>query len=199
VFQEKSKQDLRLFFRTLRARPDNEAYRQAANAAVALRLADFLKTRLRAGDVLALYVPIRNEADPGGALPLLPPGTSLCLPATGKDGAPLFRRYAPEDALVRPHGFFEPKEEAEEAFPDIVLCPLLAFDAEGVRLGYGRGFYDKAVARLTERRGTAPLLVGVAYHVQFSADPLPREAHDVLLHCCATERTMFRLSRTAAV
>jgi 5-formyltetrahydrofolate cyclo-ligase len=59
--------------------------------------------------------------------------------------------------------------------PDVVLVPLLAFDAQGFRLGYGGGFYDRTLARL---RAIKPVVaVGVAYD-ELKVDAVPHRSYD---------------------
>lgn len=70
---------------------------------------------------------------------------------------------------------------------DVVLVPLLAFDAHGGRLGQGGGYYDRCFAR---RSGHRPLLVGYAYHAQRVA-ALPLDAWDVRLDAILTERGLY--------
>lgn len=70
---------------------------------------------------------------------------------------------------------------------DVIVLPLLAFDARGTRLGQGGGHYDRALS--FRRIGRRPLFVGYAYSVQ-EAEALPCEAHDVRLDAVITERGM---------
>src|SRR3990172_7911808 len=102
------------------------------------------------------FLPIGEEIDP---LPLLEhlasAGFGLALPVMTGKGAPLlFRAWKPRDALTEvTWGIREPLASAPEIEPDIVLAPLLAFDAQGYRLGYGGGFYDRTLARLRSAEG----------------------------------------------
>lgn len=66
--------------------------------------------------------------------------------------------------------------------PDLVLVPLVAFDAAGGRLGYGRGYYDRLLTGLPP----ATPRVGVAFACQEVAS-VPTTPHDVALHAVATE------------
>ena len=86
---------------------------------------------------------------------------------------------------TRPAGFGtrEPVESAPEIEPDLLLVPLLAFDAQGYRLGYGGGFYDRTLAGLRQRK---PILaVGFAYAEQ-EVDAVPCEGHDQRLDALLT-------------
>ena len=92
----------------------------------------------------------------------------------------------PYAKLVR-GAFGIPAPEGGEDTPcDVALTPLLAFDDEGYRLGYGGGFYDAYFARRPET-----LRVGLAYCAQ-RADRLPHEEWDVPLHAVVTEEGIFR-------
>ena len=74
--------------------------------------------------------------------------------------------------------------------PDVVIAPLLGFDAALQRVGYGKGYYDRFLAELRNRElPKPPLIVGVAFYAaQFWDAPLPAEAHDQPLDCVITER-----------
>ena len=76
---------------------------------------------------------------------------------------------------------------------DVVLVPLLGFDAQGNRLGMGGGFYDRHFARLTRaRRWHRPHLIGVAYACQ-QVSRLSSQPHDVQLEQIVTERGVLRV------
>jgi 5-formyltetrahydrofolate cyclo-ligase len=75
---------------------------------------------------------------------------------------------------------------------DLILLPLLGYDAQGQRLGQGGGYYDRTLARLGKAR--RPLRIGLAYACQQLAT-LPVEDHDRPLHAVLTERGLQRFSR----
>lgn len=72
-------------------------------------------------------------------------------------------------------GIAEPLDDKPEVDPDVVLVPLLAFDARGHRLGYGGGFYDRTLNRL--RKSKRIVAVGLAYDEQ-RVDEVPVESYD---------------------
>jgi 5-formyltetrahydrofolate cyclo-ligase len=81
---------------------------------------------------------------------------------------------------------------------DVILMPLLAFDAAGNRLGTGGGWYDTSLAFLRAGpRPARPLLVGVGYGFQ-QVDHVPAEAWDVPLDYVATEETLLACGNTHA-
>jgi 5-formyltetrahydrofolate cyclo-ligase len=74
---------------------------------------------------------------------------------------------------------------------DLVLVPLVGFDARGHRLGMGAGLYDRHFAFLRQRRAwRRPLLVGVAFDVQ-RVERLAEAGHDVQLWGVVTERGVY--------
>jgi len=107
-----------------------------------------------------------------------------------------FRGWKLGDGLdVTAMGVREPKPDTPSLMPAIVLTPLIAFDADGFRLGYGGGWYDRTIATL---RSTdhPPLFIGVAYASQ-ETDRLPVEPQDQPLDGILTELgvSMFENSR----
>lgn len=73
---------------------------------------------------------------------------------------------------------------------DLMLTPLVAFDADGNRLGMGGGYYDRTLAYLERRRHwRRPRLLGTAYSFQ-QVETLPHAEWDVPLHGIATEKAI---------
>jgi 5-formyltetrahydrofolate cyclo-ligase len=94
--------------------------------------------------------------------------------------------YDPKRLVRHPYGFDEPAPDAPEVAPEVlelVLAPGLAFDRRGVRLGYGKGLYDRLLAHLSP---TVPR-VGVVAEALI-AEVLPHEQHDVRMTHLASER-----------
>ncbi|MCW2306176.1 5-formyltetrahydrofolate cyclo-ligase [Rhodobium gokarnense] len=131
------------------------------------------------GRAVSGFWPIRGEIDP---LPLMAhlrgQGARLCLPVVLDAQTLVFRAWDGDpDALVPARfGLMEPGPEAEPVRPDIMLVPLAAYDGSLNRIGYGAGYYDRAIAAM-EADGHEPLLVGVAYGCQ-RVDSVPAESHD---------------------
>ncbi len=167
------------------ARKDAFARRKAAHAAgqgqAAEILADFLERH--PGRALSGYMPMRTEIDP---LPAMAAHQGpVGVPVIPGKGQPLkFREWAAESAMVP--GEFGALIPAEGAWidPDILIVPLLAFDAKGYRLGYGGGFYDRTLERLRARKPV--IAVGFAYAAQ-ETDEVPIDATDQRLDFIVTE------------
>lgn len=145
-----------------------------------------------AGATVSAYWPFGSEMDVRPLFRHLRDLGYLCaLPVVVGRRQPLvFRRWEPGIAFAEgPIGTVHPGPDQPEVRPDIVLAPLLAFDADGYRLGQGGGYYDRTLALL---RGTGPVLaVGVAYAAQ-AMDALPRSAHDQPLDWIVTEDEAIR-------
>lgn len=133
----------------------------------------------RYGPVVAGTLAIRDELDAGPLLERLAAhGARIVLPRVEGGGMMTFRDASPATLEAGPFGLTQPSEKAEIVRPNLVLTPLLAFDARGRRLGYGKGHYDRAVSQL---RGTGRVFyLGLAY-AQQQVDAVPVEKHDVLL------------------
>jgi 5,10-methenyltetrahydrofolate synthetase len=71
--------------------------------------------------------------------------------------------------------------------PNIVLLPLVAFDTQGFRLGYGGGYFDRTLAALVPR----PFSIGVGFELAHVADIRP-QAHDLRLDAMVTETGVVR-------
>lgn len=182
---EESKHDLRRKAAARRSRASREAGPDAA-----LRLADNLLqcNKLAGARMVSAYWPMREEIDPRPAMEALhAKGVGLCLPVvTGPEQPLVFRRWRPGEALVtEAFGTSVPGRTAPEEVPDVLLVPLLAFDSQGYRLGYGGGFYDRTLEKLRGDQGA--LAVGLAFAGQYM-DLLPRGMHDEKLDLVVTEQ-----------
>jgi 5-formyltetrahydrofolate cyclo-ligase len=137
--------------------------------------------------LVAGYAPIASEADPTELMiALMRRGHSMALPRIVEADAPLeFRRWRENDELVQgAYGINEPMVSASLVVPSVLLVPLLAFDAQGFRLGYGGGYYDRTIAGL---RASGPMLaIGIAFSEQ-EVDALPHEDFDQPLDAVVTE------------
>jgi len=122
---------------------------------------------------------------------LVAEGWITALPVVVAKNAPLvFRQWAPGDALVLGRWDIQvPPEGAPEVLPDVLLVPLLAFDREGFRLGYGGGFYDRTLEKLRALKSVTA--IGIAYAGQ-EVDEIPRDAYDQRLDWIMTEKETFK-------
>jgi 5-formyltetrahydrofolate cyclo-ligase len=108
------------------------------------------------------------------------------LPCATSEKSLIFREWRVGDALTRHAlGMEEPLDDAPEITPAIILCPLLAFDGEGYRLGYGGGYYDRTMASLRNLE-TPPLFIGVGFSMQ-EVEQVPTDENDMPLDGILTE------------
>jgi 5-formyltetrahydrofolate cyclo-ligase len=139
------------------------------------------------GMVVSGFLPIRSEADIRPLLERLRErGARICVPVILDKETIVFRELVSDGALVSSgFGTVGPGPEAEVLDPDLMLIPLSAFDRTGHRIGYGAGYYDRAIDRLWQK-GRDPRLIGIAFDCQ-EVPSVPAEPHDVRLDAILTE------------
>ena len=145
-------------------------------------LADYLAGQ--GGRVLAGYMPMRTEIDP---LPAMAAHQGpVGVPVIMAKAMPLrFREWSPGTRMVE--GAFKAliPEEGAWVEPQVLIVPLLAWDARGYRLGYGGGFYDRTLEGLRARGSV--LAVGFAFAAQ-EVSEVPIDATDQRLDVMITEK-----------
>jgi len=92
-----------------------------------------------------------------------------------------------EPLIINKYGIPEPST-GKVKFPDILLIPLLSFDKNLNRLGYGGGFYDRYIKKI--KRKKKPLLIGLAYLFQ-KVKKIPINKHDMKLDFIVTEKNII--------
>ncbi|MFQ5954370.1 MAG: 5-formyltetrahydrofolate cyclo-ligase [Kiloniellales bacterium] len=136
---------------------------------------------------VSAYWPKGSELDPRPLMHRLHERGHVCLlpVMVGRRRPLVFRRWHPGARLVE-GGFrvLTPGPEAAEGVPDVVLCPLLAFDRRGYRLGYGGGYYDRTLHAL--RRAGAVTAIGIGYAAQ-EVPAVPHNTTDQPLDGIVTE------------
>jgi 5-formyltetrahydrofolate cyclo-ligase len=129
------------------------------------------------GDTIATYIAMRSELDPGLlVMRLVAQGYAVACPRVTPDGLAFHKVTSAAELVPGPFGTREPPSTAPRLKPGLFLTPLLAFDTEGYRLGYGKAYYDRAFLAYP-----AAKRVGIAFGLQEVAH-VPREAHDLPLH-----------------
>lgn len=156
---------------------------QNANAAQAGYLSEVLAGYR--GVPVSGFMPIRTEIDPIPAMAEAAAHGRVGVPVIDAAGQPLrFAEWTPDSVMV-PGAFGAQIPQMPVFFePEIVIVPLLAFDRQGGRLGYGGGFYDRTLEVLRAKRAT--LAIGFAFAGQESGD-VPLERTDQPLDMIVTE------------
>ena len=137
-------------------------------------------------ELLGLYWPHRSEFNAAGLVQADPMLAKLakCLPFAQR--APLQMHYrawnGAAPGVVDECGI--PASDGAPVQPDVLLVPCVGFTAEGYRLGYGRGYFDRWLAQHPD-----VTTVGVAWSgSEISLDVLGAQAHDQPLTLIVTER-----------
>ena len=162
--------------------------RAAAAEAIAARP---FPLAIEPGAVVSGFMPMKSEINP---IPLMrklaDAGATLALPVVAGKGKPLIMRAwsLGEPLAAGVWGIREPKPDAPEVFPDILIVPLLAFDRRGHRIGYGAGYFDMTIAALRARKPV--VAAGIAFAAQEIAE-VPTTPRDARLDLVLTEREVI--------
>lgn len=143
--------------------------------------------QIEPGTIISGFWPMRSEVDVRPLMfALREKGARLCLPAILDKTTIVFRELLRGAEMVEMgYGTTGPAEDATVLDPALMLIPLAAFDRRGHRIGYGAGYYDRAIARL-HAIGMKPRLIGIAFDCQ-EVDFVPDEPHDVIVSEILTE------------
>lgn len=144
---------------------------------------------------VAGYRAVGDEADPSRLLDALrAQGHEICFPRVHIKAHPLAFHVptADEPWLTGAFGIPEPRADWPSVFPAVLLVPLLAFDAEGYRLGYGGGYYDRTLAHVRAQRLVTA--IGIAFAGQ-EVPRVPREPNDQRLDMLVTEAGIRRFPK----
>ena len=174
------------------------ARRDALPADVRKAAADAIAARsfplpIAPGTIVSGFMPLKSEINP---LPLMQKlaeaGARLALPRDrrARQAARHARVGVRRAARRGLWGIREPKPDAPEVEPDILLVPLLAFDRAGHRIGYGAGYYDMTIARLRALKTVTA--VGIAFAAQ-EVPNVPATPRDARLDLVLTEREVIDL------
>lgn len=140
---------------------------------------------------IAFCWPYRNEYDARhllvqsrseGALTLLPV-------VVGKGKPMIFRAWKPGDEMLQGALGIPFPAHGEDTPPDTVLLPVVGFDEQGFRLGYGGGFFDRTLEAL-QARGVRPRVIGVGHELARMPTIYP-QAYDRPLDFMVTERGVY--------
>ena len=139
--------------------------------------------------VLGVYWPFRAEFDPRPLVDwAVAAGRVVALPVVVDKTGPLeYRAWRPGDRLIDGVWNIPVPEKRDIVAPALVLAPLVGFDRDCYRLGYGGGYFDRTLAALTPR----PLAIGVGFAAQEIATIHP-QPFDIAMDLIVTESEAFR-------
>jgi 5-formyltetrahydrofolate cyclo-ligase len=165
---------------------------RAASAAIARRLtARFMPAN---PGIVGCYWPFRHEFN---CLPVMRRivalGGEVALPVVIRPRHPLeFRRWTPQAEMAKGVWDIPHPAEGPAVHPTTLLIPLVGFDADGYRLGYGGGFYDRTLAAMPHR----PTTWGVGFELGRLETIHPQD-HDVPMDHIVTETGLINLAERA--
>ncbi len=170
-----NKKDLRAVCRAKRKNIENKAEKSSEIVERALEL-----SQVTEAESWFIFYPLKDEVD---LLPLFEiakkRGKKIAFPlCDDKDGNMSFREVCLLDELAEGYfGLREPSADAPEVLPQnaVIFLPALAIDRQGYRLGYGKGYYDRYLAKYADLK---PFTVGVIYK-ELLFDELPRDGFDI--------------------
>jgi 5,10-methenyltetrahydrofolate synthetase len=136
------------------------------------------------GRMISLYWPFRGEPDlRPWIVSVVERGGRIALPVVIEKGRPLlFRAYRPGDPLEKGVWNIPVPAAGPEVVPGVVIAPLVGFDPQNYRLGYGGGFFDRTLAALPAK----PLVIGVGYAMQ-AIPTIYAQPHDIAMDRIVTE------------
>ena len=114
----------------------------------------------------------------------------IVLPVIKSSNNMSFRPWLFKEPLnINKFGILEPKDSSKEVIPDLILVPLVAFDNKLNRVGYGKGYYDRALRKINKMKKNA-IAIGIAYSFQRCAK-VPINKYDYRLNYIFTERSII--------
>lgn len=143
-------------------------------------------------NIVSGFIPVGSEIDPRNLMgEIAKMGAKLCLPRINSETNNIdFHEYDLGDELeIGKMGLQEPFANKKILDPDIILVPLLAFDEKLYRLGYGGGYYDRAIAKLRQIKKI--ITIGIGFNGQ-KVDNIPIEPHDEKLDYILTEKKLYK-------
>jgi 5-formyltetrahydrofolate cyclo-ligase len=137
------------------------------------------------GMLIGFYWPFKGEYDPRPlARSLHAQGVRLALPVVAEKARPLvFRAWWPGIPMARGVWNIPVPASGDPVAPDVLLVPLVGFDRQRYRLGYGGGYYDRTLAVSSPR----PRVIGVGFELSEIATIHP-QPHDIAMDLIVTER-----------
>jgi len=162
------------------------AERAAHNEAITAALIQVLSSFSAA--LIGFFWPFKGEYDPRPFVRSLhAKGTRLALPVVVEKAKPLiFREWWPGMAMTSGIWNIPVPATGEAVEPDVLLVPMIGFDRQAFRLGYGGGYYDRTLGALPTR----PRTVGIGFGLSQIATIHP-QPHDIPMDLVVTERGLF--------
>ena len=154
------------------------------------QISKLLKKERLVKKIVGGYFPINFEIDDLELLKKLEKKNfKISLPVIKKNFLMDFYRWSFSDPLtINKHGIPEPHKK-NLVYPDILLVPLVAFDKNLNRLGYGGGYYDRLITKLSKKKKI--IKIGLAHHAQM-VNKVPINKYDQRLNYIITNKQIIK-------
>ncbi len=155
-----------------------------------LKILSLIKKNKKSSKIVGGYYPVNYEIDDIKILNRLEKmGFKICLPKIKKNFQMDFYKFSINDVLkINKYGIPEPLANSE-VLPDILLVPLVGFDKNLNRIGYGAGYYDRAISKIKKKKKL--LTIGLAFHFQ-EVKFIPVNKFDYKLDFVVTNKKVFQ-------
>ena len=153
-------------------------------------LSKILKNKKIKGKIIGGYYPYNNELDCIEILKNFEKRKYLITLPKIKNNflMDFFEWKLNEPLTINKYGIPEPSSN-KSRYPDIILVPLLAFDKNLNRVGYGGGFYDRYIQKIKKKKKF--ILIGLAYSFQ-KVKRIPTNKFDMKLDIIITEKNTVK-------
>ncbi len=164
-------------------------YRDSAGKIIAEKLLNH--PLVKDAKIIMCYMSFRSEVPTMEIVEKLSTrGKKLCFPLCEKGG--IMQAYHPIDENSWQKGLMgidEPAQDKSELIApediELIICPMVAFDSEKRRMGYGGGYYDRYIPRCKKAA-----CIGIAFDAQ-KMDAVPTDSHDRKMDIIITEYACF--------
>ena len=155
-----------------------------------LKVLKEIKKSISKKKILGVYYPVNFEIDIFKFFKKLEiKGQKLCLPVVKKNNEMDFYAWSTKNLLkINKYGIPEP-DQIKKVFPDTILIPLVAFDTRLYRLGYGGGYYDRYIDKISKKKKL--LKIGIAHSCQ-KINRVPVNKYDKKLDVIITEKYILK-------
>lgn len=145
---------------------------------------------------IGIYWPIHGEFDPRPTGDyFFRQGATLALPEVTNKQTPLsFLKWWPEAPMKKGAYGIPTPDGTEHVTIDVIMIPMLGFDQQGYRLGYGSGYFDRTLAAIRPR----PLVIGLAFEMSRLSSVHP-QSHDIPMDFIVTEAGIYQNVKNALI
>ena len=139
---------------------------------------------------IAGYYPINFEVNTLSFLSKLKKKNIITgLPIIKKNYGMVFKKWEPTKSLyLNKYGIPEPRNSNESFTPDIILVPLVAYDKKFNRLGYGAGYYDRILKKISQKKKVIAIGIGFTFQESLS---IPINKNDYKLDYILNEKKLI--------